>query len=102
MCCDFNSLRRKEYSIRERKEEGRVGGEKEKEREKRGKGRDRNIVHILQGPFCGGSRLSEETPRKIQEVSRLCTNNNELLASILSGSVFKDEVHGPTVSHRNR
>lgn len=36
---------------------------------------------------------------KIQEVSRLCTNNNELLASILPGSVFKDEVHGPTVSH---
>ena len=79
-----------------------MGGEKEKERKKRGNGRDRNIVHILQGPFCGGSRLSEETSRKIQEVSRLCTNNNKLTASILPGSVFKEEIHGPTVSHRNR
>ena len=59
-------------------------------------------MHILQVPFCGGSRLLEETPQKIHEVSRLCTNNNELTAFILSASVFKEEVHGPTVSHRSK
>ena len=95
-------MRKKKYSIRERKEEGVMGGEKETERKKRGKGRERNIVHILQVPFCGGSRLLEETPQKIHEVSRLCTNNNELTAFILSASVFKEEVHGPTVSHRSK
>ena len=38
-----------------------MGGEKAKERKKRGKGTERNIVHVLPGPFCGGSRLLEET-----------------------------------------
>ena len=95
-------MREKKVKHKRKKEEGRVGGEKEKERKNRGKGTERNIVHVLPGPFCGGSRLPEETPQNIHEVSRLCTNNNKLTASILSASVFKEEVHGLIVSHRSK
>lgn len=47
----FNSLRRKEYSIRERKEEGRVGGEKEEGKEETRKGGQKYHAATLQGPF---------------------------------------------------
>lgn len=85
-------MRNKKYSVRQTERKGsREERKRRRERKKEGRKREREMSYIyLKAPFVMAQDHQKRPPRKIHEVSRLGTNNNELMASILSARVFEE------------